>query len=158
MIDTEKMRVTPSDQTPSASSALPGEKAESQSRLPDPDEESTSPGSVASGEDEQGEEVQDAKPGLPFSKARCIALVATVTGASFLNVCRIIPQNEMNNLLLTVFRPSQPSQSSSFYHRSAMTWTSQKVDCNGSSLLTRLPSVSCFHNNCTISISLWCTL
>ena len=24
--------------------------------------------------------------GLPFSKARCIALVATVTGASFLNV------------------------------------------------------------------------
>lgn len=26
------------------------------------------------------------KTGLPFSKARCIALVATVTGASFLNV------------------------------------------------------------------------
>lgn len=32
---------------------------------------------------ESGEE--DA-PALPFSKARCIALVATVTGASFLNV------------------------------------------------------------------------
>lgn len=27
------------------------------------------------------------KSNLPFSKARCIALVATVTGASFLNVC-----------------------------------------------------------------------
>lgn len=35
----------------------------------------------------------DTKPTLPFSKARCIALVATVTGASFLNVstsCSII--------------------------------------------------------------------
>lgn len=29
----------------------------------------------------------DGKSELPFSKARCIALVATVTGASFLNVC-----------------------------------------------------------------------
>ncbi|OTA91302.1 hypothetical protein M434DRAFT_397323 [Hypoxylon sp. CO27-5] len=29
------------------------------------------------------------KPGLPFSKARCIALVATVTGASFLNILSI---------------------------------------------------------------------
>lgn len=29
------------------------------------------------------------KPTLPFSKARCIALVATVTGASFLNVRNI---------------------------------------------------------------------
>lgn len=29
---------------------------------------------------------EEAVSGLPFSKARCIALVATVTGASFLNV------------------------------------------------------------------------
>jgi hypothetical protein len=29
---------------------------------------------------------EERAPGLPFSKARCIALVATVTGASFLNV------------------------------------------------------------------------
>lgn len=37
---------------------------------------------------ESGPEEDDGttKPGLPFSKARCIALVATVTGASFLNV------------------------------------------------------------------------
>jgi hypothetical protein len=33
------------------------------------------------------QESQDDEPiGLPFSKARCIALVATVAGASFLNV------------------------------------------------------------------------
>lgn len=31
-------------------------------------------------------EEKDGKPPLPFSRARCIALVATVTGASFLNV------------------------------------------------------------------------
>lgn len=30
----------------------------------------------------------DEQPPLPFSKARCIALVATLTGASFLNVSR----------------------------------------------------------------------
>jgi hypothetical protein len=29
---------------------------------------------------------QNLTSGLPFSKARCIALVATLTGASFLNV------------------------------------------------------------------------
>jgi hypothetical protein len=29
---------------------------------------------------------QNLTPGLPFSKARCIALVATLTGASFLGV------------------------------------------------------------------------
>lgn len=36
-------------------------------------------------------EVADANPntGLPFSKARCIALVATLAGASFLNVSRM---------------------------------------------------------------------
>lgn len=28
----------------------------------------------------------DEQPPLPFSKARCVALVATLTGASFLNV------------------------------------------------------------------------
>lgn len=33
-----------------------------------------------------GEQHHDDEPTLPFSKARCIALVATVTGASFLNV------------------------------------------------------------------------
>jgi hypothetical protein len=32
------------------------------------------------------ENSQNLTPGLPFSKARCIALVATLTGASFLGV------------------------------------------------------------------------
>lgn len=31
----------------------------------------------------------DGERALPFSKARCIALVATVAGASFLNVSRL---------------------------------------------------------------------
>ena len=35
--------------------------------------------------EEGGEDVEDAKP-LPLSKTKCIALVATLTGASFLNV------------------------------------------------------------------------
>lgn len=33
-----------------------------------------------------GGDGEDNASGLPFSKARCIALVATVTGAAFLNV------------------------------------------------------------------------
>lgn len=37
------------------------------------------------------------KSDLPFSKARCIALVATVTGASFLNV-RVFPSLTMDRL------------------------------------------------------------
>lgn len=33
----------------------------------------------------------DEQPPLPFSKARCVALVATLTGASFLNVTQLLP-------------------------------------------------------------------
>ncbi|KAI1137923.1 drug resistance protein [Hypoxylon sp. FL0543] len=40
---------------------------------------------IADGDGDDG----SIKPGLPFSKARCIALVATVTGASFLNILSI---------------------------------------------------------------------
>lgn len=36
--------------------------------------------------------VQEQPPALPFSKARCIALVATVAGASFLNVSKTRPE------------------------------------------------------------------
>ncbi|KAI0841053.1 drug resistance protein [Hypoxylon sp. FL0890] len=43
---------------------------------------------VASGVDGDDDE-GTIKPGLPFSKARCIALVATVAGASFLNTLTI---------------------------------------------------------------------
>ncbi|KAI5862642.1 drug resistance protein [Durotheca rogersii] len=41
------------------------------------------------GADGRDESDEDDKPTLPFSKARCIALVATVTGASFLNILSI---------------------------------------------------------------------
>ncbi len=48
--------------------------------------------SVRSREDSNAQNVSDeswddGEPKLPMSKARCIALVATVTGAAFLNVC-----------------------------------------------------------------------
>lgn len=33
----------------------------------------------------------DEQPPLPFSRARCVALVATLTGASFLNVTQLLP-------------------------------------------------------------------
>lgn len=47
----------------------------------------TSDESVTGGDAVEGEQNEDEKePKLPFSKARCIALVATVTGASFMNV------------------------------------------------------------------------
>ena len=45
---------------------------------------------------EQAEQVDDSEstddsPPLPFSKARCIAVVATTTGASFMNVRLTFP-------------------------------------------------------------------
>ena len=41
-------------------------------------------------DEENAAEEAEAKPGLPFSKARAIALVITVTAASFLNVGSIM--------------------------------------------------------------------
>ena len=41
---------------------------------------------AAAGSDGAVQPAEENTNGLPFSKARCIALVATVTGASFLNV------------------------------------------------------------------------
>lgn len=52
------------------------------------------------------ESVDTEKSTLPFSKARCIALVATVTGASFLNVS--IPTETARLPLLTLVRLSRP--------------------------------------------------
>ncbi len=59
-------------------------------RLPTSDPSSRPP-SVRTREDVAaaqvpGNEHDDGEPKLPMSKARCIALVATVTGAAFLNV------------------------------------------------------------------------
>lgn len=41
---------------------------------------------AAEGAEVVGNQNQNLTSGLPFSKARCIALVATLAGASFLNV------------------------------------------------------------------------
>ncbi|RYP52391.1 hypothetical protein DL768_002422 [Monosporascus sp. mg162] len=78
--------VKPNRSTPSA---LPEEEKAEAHR---PDDETVGdnapPESVTS--ETGGEEPDGSKPGLPLSKARAIALVATVTGASFLNVRSII--------------------------------------------------------------------
>lgn len=42
---------------------------------------------------------------LPFSKARCIALVLTVTGASFLNVSLLIPLHHSQRPYQTLESP-----------------------------------------------------
>ncbi|RYP68558.1 hypothetical protein DL770_008423 [Monosporascus sp. CRB-9-2] len=78
--------VKPNRSTPSA---LPEEKkAEAHRQEDETVEDNAPPESVVSGTG--GEETDGSKPGLPLSKARAIALVATVTGASFLNIGRDI--------------------------------------------------------------------
>lgn len=58
------------------------EVVQAQQPLSAKDEENISSGAVPAGDAEGGSN-------LPFSKARCIALVLTVTCAAFLNVCSI---------------------------------------------------------------------
>ena len=63
----------------------------SDAHQPPPEHQATLERSGANHNDGEGDEdisyKDDEQPPLPFSKARCIALVATLTGASFLNVC-----------------------------------------------------------------------
>lgn len=97
-------------------------------------QESTSNKSESSDDD-------DHKDDLPLSKARCIALVATVTGASFLNVRTISffkPSflNLVNSHTLSKNRPSQARPSSSFCRRLAGTSTSPTRASSGSSRRT----------------------
>ncbi|RYP03492.1 hypothetical protein DL765_010477 [Monosporascus sp. GIB2] len=75
----------------STPSALPEEKTEARRQDDETVEDNAPPESAASGTG--AEETDDFKPGLSLSKTRAIALVATVTGASFLNsVVIILPQ------------------------------------------------------------------
>lgn len=105
-----------------APSAGPTEKNDAHRRSAEPCEENQSPESVASGAGGEGEDVDDTKPGLPFSKARCIALVVTLTGASLLNVCTGIAQSgTYEHALTSSHRLFQVNRSSSFYPRLAMT-------------------------------------
>lgn len=50
----------------------------------------STPGDASSALGYSSDENMGETSALPFSRARCIALVATVTGAAFLNVCRIL--------------------------------------------------------------------
>lgn len=62
---------------------------------------------ITARETEREEEPES--PSLPFSKARCIALVATVTGASFLNVSSDFLASKQFHILSGDFRYSPPS-------------------------------------------------
>ncbi|KAG7287685.1 hypothetical protein NEMBOFW57_007198 [Staphylotrichum longicolle] len=62
--------------------ALHGEKEKGGALLPPPSSEDAEVSDVAEVAEDDS---QNLTSGLPFSKARCIALVATLTGASFLN-------------------------------------------------------------------------
>ncbi len=90
---------------------------------------------------------QNLSPGLPFSKARCIALVATLTGASFLNVRLIIIILQLRVLNLLQERPlithddraSQRKRWSSSSRRWVRNSASPKPGSSGSSRPTRSP-------------------
>lgn len=80
-----------------ATSSLDGEKTSGRNKDQDQGKNETRPISRSKAQDGDGNsETDDAskkndddQPPLPFSKARCIALVATLTGASFLNASPI---------------------------------------------------------------------
>jgi hypothetical protein len=76
--------------------------------------------------------------GLPFSKARCIALVLTVTGASIMNVsCYLQFERVFANVFM--FRLWVFSLRSSFCQLLEDISVSQTVDSNGLSPRTILP-------------------
>lgn len=90
--------------------------------------------------------VQDQPPALPFSKARCIALVATVAGASFLNVssrvaleisCVVFGTDYLCRLYLA-------KQWSLSCQQSDGTWTYQILGCSGWYLRIILHSAASF--------------
>lgn len=65
------------------------DRAMSKSGIPQqPTSDESEVSDVAGVAEESQETAQNLTSGLPFSKARCIALVVTLTGSSFLNVSR----------------------------------------------------------------------
>lgn len=84
--------------------------------------------------------------GLPLSKARCIALVATVTGAAFLNVSKTstLSYTRYKSSHIKQNRPSPSKASSSSSPPSATTSPCPKAGSSGSSRPTRSPlAASC---------------
>lgn len=84
-----------------ATSSLDGERNKGRSKdtyqgKNEKEEATTSPSAQGGGDNSETEDasnnlkIDDDQPPLPFSKARCIALVATLTGASFLNASLVL--------------------------------------------------------------------
>ena len=78
----------------STSSTKPPEKARPQHHEKDrgvaPQPPNSEDSEVSHAAEAAEEDNQNLTSGLPFSKARCIALVATLAGASFLNVSQLL--------------------------------------------------------------------
>lgn len=89
----------------------------------------------ASFNEEGDAESVDSKDELKLSKGRCIALVCTVTGASFLNVSIHAKTHALYKILFTnnLIRPSQAKASLSSSRKLAEPSTCPTRDCNGSS-------------------------
>lgn len=99
-------------------------------------------GHLNSSEDDDGDDGQK----LPFSKAKCVALVATLTGASFLNVSAI-PQNPSyayysTRVLTNGRRPCPYRWSSSSSRPSARPSPSPSPACSGWCRPTPSPSAA----------------
>lgn len=125
--------------------------------------------SVASSK--HGSDGEDDQPPLPFSKARCIALVATVTGAAFLNVSALalLPSCERSeeappagaagdifrvNEADLVYRRCLYNPSSSSCRRLGGTWTFPRADSSGSCRHTPWPLVASCLSGAALPISM----
>ncbi|CAM1506846.1 Fc.00g064870.m01.CDS01 [Cosmosporella sp. VM-42] len=83
MVDLGEKSASPPVETNAPTTML--DSGEKQRETQDETREPREPTSENGGHDSDDDDDSDSKDELPLSKARCIALVATVTGASFLN-------------------------------------------------------------------------
>lgn len=86
------------------------------SNAPASGSESVSIREETSGIDDTVQPTVEPGSGLPFSKARCIALVATVTGASFLNVSIDTKIERYEDVLLTTTDSVRPGRGDHITH------------------------------------------
>lgn len=91
---------------------------------------------TASGQDEKNEvtrtSTRASEPELPFSKARTVALVATVAAAPFLSVSYGRSIQRKQNKADALYRLWPFKRPSSSYPPSAKLWTYQQAGSNGS--------------------------
>lgn len=119
------------------------EKNEGKSELSTNDPDGRNDGERSDGE---ASKTDDEQPPLPFSKFRCIALVATLMGASFLNVSSPFHQRFAYYTDPLLIRRYPFKASSLSCPQLARLLTFRRADSSGLFLPTRSPSVafSCY--------------